>query len=233
MKCLDVDSLPQGQGLYQALKLPLPTEPTKTPFPVLIYGGSTATGMLGVQYAKLSGCTVITTASPHNFDYLKSLGADACFDYNSPTCAADIRAYTQNKLRYAWDCIATADAVKLCAQALSDDDEGGAYGSLLPVAADTVSGANPRAKCIPSTLAYTCFGEFFDKFDSKFEAKPEDYEFGKMFWELSRQLLADGKLKVARTTVNKGGNGLESVFVGLDDLRHGRVSGTKMVYTLE
>lgn len=42
-----------GQSLYHNLKLPWPTEPTKTPFPILIYGGSTATGTLAIQYAKL------------------------------------------------------------------------------------------------------------------------------------------------------------------------------------
>jgi NADPH:quinone reductase-like Zn-dependent oxidoreductase len=42
-----------GQALYMTLKLPLPTEPAKTSFPILIYGGSTATGTLAIQYAKL------------------------------------------------------------------------------------------------------------------------------------------------------------------------------------
>jgi len=43
-----------GQGLYQkALKLNLPTDPVKEKTFVLIYGGSSATGALGVQYAKL------------------------------------------------------------------------------------------------------------------------------------------------------------------------------------
>ncbi len=41
-----------GQALYMTL-MPLPTEPAKTSFPILIYGGSTATGTLAIQYAKL------------------------------------------------------------------------------------------------------------------------------------------------------------------------------------
>jgi NADPH:quinone reductase-like Zn-dependent oxidoreductase len=46
-----------GQGLFQkgyGIGLTLPSEPLKTPEPVLIYGGSTATGTLGIQFAKAS-----------------------------------------------------------------------------------------------------------------------------------------------------------------------------------
>lgn len=42
-----------GQGLFQRVGLNLPTLPVKTPEPVLIYGGSSATGTLGIQLAKL------------------------------------------------------------------------------------------------------------------------------------------------------------------------------------
>jgi NADPH:quinone reductase-like Zn-dependent oxidoreductase len=78
-----------GQGLYQALELPIP-KPLATPPPassstsaplVLIHGGSTASGALGIQYARISGYTVLTTCSPHNFDAVKALGAAAAFDY--------------------------------------------------------------------------------------------------------------------------------------------------------
>ena len=42
-----------GQSLYECLELPLPDDPPMRPFPVLIYGGSTATGTLAIQFAKL------------------------------------------------------------------------------------------------------------------------------------------------------------------------------------
>lgn len=41
-----------GQGMYQALGLPLPGSPAKEKFPVLIYGGSSAMGAYGIQFAK-------------------------------------------------------------------------------------------------------------------------------------------------------------------------------------
>jgi len=42
-----------GQALYSSLNIPLPMQPTQIPFPILINGGSTATGTLAIQYAKL------------------------------------------------------------------------------------------------------------------------------------------------------------------------------------
>jgi NADPH:quinone reductase-like Zn-dependent oxidoreductase len=46
----------------------------------LVYGGSTAVGMFAVQLAKLAGYKVVATASPKNFDLVKSYGADEVVD---------------------------------------------------------------------------------------------------------------------------------------------------------
>lgn len=69
------------QTLFLRLKLPPPSSPAKTNRTILIWGGATAVGFHLIQLATLSGCRVITTASPANHSLLKSLGADVCFDY--------------------------------------------------------------------------------------------------------------------------------------------------------
>ena len=215
-----------GQGLYQALGLPLPDSPSPDKFPLLIYGGSTATGALAIQFAKLSGLEVVTTCSEHNFDYVKSLGADAVFDYKSPTCGADIRKHTNNKLFYAFDCITEGASLQICNDALSSDSSAQQpkYSTLLPI-------KNPREDVHwQFTLAYTAIGEEFRMRGNEVPAKREDFEFAKKFWQLSAKLLADGKIKVHAVDLREGG--LEGVLRGLDDLKNGKVSGKKLVYRL-
>jgi len=218
-----------GQGLYQSLELPMPNRPQPSKFPLLIYGGSTATGSLAIQYAKLSGLTVVTTCSPHNNDYVKSLGADAIFDYGSSTCSKDIKEYTKDSLKHVFDCISQGDSTKICVESMSSS--GGVYSTLLPIPKDKVTSINDKVT-VKSTLGYTVVGESFKFGPQEMPAKPEDYEFGKMWWELSRTLLADGKIKVHKPSVNEGGKGLEGAMKGMQAMREGKVSGKKLVYTM-
>ena len=176
------------QGLYQkALKLALPTSPTSSNDYVLIYGGSTATGSLGIQYARLSGYRVITTCSSHNFDFVKSLGVEHVFDYKDSDCGAQINKLTDNKLKYAWDTVSVESSAAICAAALSTDS-GSKYGTILPV-------KSPRDDVeVTSTFMYTIFGETFEKGGREMKAEQSDFEYAKMFMEMSEALLRDGKV---------------------------------------
>ena len=211
------------QGLFQkALQLNLPTNPTKNNEFVLIYAGSSATGALGIQFAKAAGYRVITTCSPKNNKYVESLGAEKAFDYNSPTCGQDINKYTDNKLKYAWDTISLEPTAKICAEALSTDGQGARYGSILAV-------KFPRDDVTSTaTFMYTIFNEAFTKGGKEFPAVPEDFESAKRMCGIAEKLLQDGKLKPHSEKVGK--DGLKGVLAGLMDLKNEKVSGQKLVY---
>lgn len=50
---------------------------------VLIHGGAGGVGAFAIQIAKYLGARVTATASAHNIDYVRSLGADEVIDYRS------------------------------------------------------------------------------------------------------------------------------------------------------
>ncbi|KAI1209007.1 alcohol dehydrogenase [Annulohypoxylon truncatum] len=226
---LGVSTVTVGQGLYKVLGLPWPTSPTPTPFPILIHGGSTATGIYGIQYAKASGLTVIATSSPRNFELLKSLGADAVFDYNSPTAGPEIRALTQNKLTLAWDC--TGSGGELVARALSDELPS-RYAAIIPVDKEVVHGINPKVEGPTFHIGYDVMGEPYKWGDRVVEVKQDEVDHAVRFWETARELLESGKVRPIRTVVNQGGKGLEGVLKGLEELKNGNISAGKFVYTL-
>jgi len=213
-----------GQGLYQSLGLPLPGSGQKADYPLLVYGGSTATGSLAIQFAVLSGAKVVTTCSPRNFPFVKALGAAEAFDYNDPECAKKIREYTDDKLTKVFDCISEGDSPKISSEAISS--KGGVVSYLLNPKHDRTDVENK------ATLGYTITGEAFKFFGGMdVPAKPQDFEFGKTFWELATKLLASQQLTVHPTKVGSGG--LQGVLKGLDELREGKVSGVKLVYKID
>jgi NADPH:quinone reductase-like Zn-dependent oxidoreductase len=57
---------------------------------VLVWGGSTSVGSNAIQLARSAGYRVVATASPHNFGYVRSLGAAEAVDYHSPTAVDEI-----------------------------------------------------------------------------------------------------------------------------------------------
>lgn len=72
-----------------------------------MWGGATAVGQFAIQLAKLSGYQVVTTASPPNFDLMKSLGAVAVYDYHDSDVSLKIRE--EWAPRVAVDCFSSTD----------------------------------------------------------------------------------------------------------------------------
>ncbi|KFY29330.1 hypothetical protein V491_00094 [Pseudogymnoascus sp. VKM F-3775] len=191
-----------GQGLFQknkGLGLEFPGEGNGNGEWVLIYGGSTATGTLGIQWAKQAGYKV------------------------DPSSASKIRELTGNKLRYAWDTNGDDASAKHCADALSSE-AGAHFGTILMNKA-------PRDDVkTTGTTMYTIFGESFFKVGMDFPASKDDFEFGKMWFNLTEKLVAEGKVVAHPAKVGNGG--LEGVLQGLNDIKNGKVSGQKLVYNL-
>ncbi|KAK7923165.1 hypothetical protein PG985_007236 [Apiospora marii] len=222
-----------GQGLYRSLELPLP--PGSVRQNIMIYGSETATGRLGIQFARLSGLAIITISPKQEAQFVASLGANCVFNYeDGGSCALGIRQVTSGSLRLAWDC--TGLGAEVCAASLSTNwlRDQPVYATAMPVDREQLTRYNEAVRGPVHSVLDTVFGERFVLMGQEMEADPDEYDFAKQFWELTRRLLESGDVKPCTPEVNRGGEyGLEGVLLGLDDLRSGRgCIGTKLVYQL-
>ncbi|KAK6854206.1 hypothetical protein PG995_009299 [Apiospora arundinis] len=194
-------------------------------FDVLVYGGATATGTLAIQLLKFCGLRVITTCSPRNFDMVKGYGADVVFDYNSPTCGADIRAFCGNALDYALDCITEESTMKICYQAIGR--LGGKYCGLEPYPVDYAS--NRRA-VEPDWILATWMRGLPISWPEPFgnAGKPECREFAANFFPLIHPLFTSGQIKPHPTRTEP--HGFEGLIDGVGMVRRGLIKGQKLVY---
>lgn len=111
-------------GLFErdSLGLRYPSTSTKldsTSQTVLVWGGSTSVGSSAIQLCVAAGYEVITTCSPRNFEYVKSLGAARAFDYASPSVKPDIVAALQNQ-NCAGALAVGAGSADICMDVLAD-----------------------------------------------------------------------------------------------------------------
>ncbi|KAJ5495546.1 hypothetical protein N7539_000662 [Penicillium diatomitis] len=195
---------------------------------VLVSGGSTATGTRALQLLKLAGLRPIATCSPSNIDLVTRFGAEKAFDYHSPTCAADIRAYTGNQLAYAFDCISQVDTTTLCYAALGR--AGGRYVALDP---PREAVTQTRAATVEPSwiMGLTLFGSKI-ALDGEYyrDARPQDRVFGAAAFRAVEDLLHLGLIQPHPVKIMPGG--WEGVMRGVDIIRSQPPSGYKMVYTI-
>jgi NADPH:quinone reductase-like Zn-dependent oxidoreductase len=131
---LGVAPLTALQCLHETLELPSPFEarstaeqPQRT---ILIWGGASAVGQYAIQFAKLGGLRVVTTASSKNFDLVKGLGADEVFDYRDEGVVEKIRVATGNALDIAFDTISEGKTPVQVTGAIGE--KGGKVAIILP-----------------------------------------------------------------------------------------------------
>ena len=219
------------QTMYHLMKLPFPsledwaveTEPLPKRA-ILIAGGATNTGMIAIQFAKLSGLTVLTTCSPHNFALMKDLGAHVTSDYkDTESCIADIKAALQaegldKEPMLALDCVGNFGSPEVCA-------------GVLPAGSTYVSVAPPS---LPGrddvTLEFAqgqrVLGDSYTFNGQVIPAYPEVSEPWKAFARLSERLISAGRIRLSPVQVQ---GGLDKVLETLELLREWKFSATKAV----
>ncbi|KAK8098136.1 uncharacterized protein PG998_013622 [Apiospora kogelbergensis] len=187
-------------------------------------GGATNTGMIAIQFAKLSGLTVLTTCSPHNFALMKDLGAHATSDYkDTESCIADIKAALQaegldKEPMLALDCVGNFGSPEVCA-------------GVLPAGSTYVSVAPPS---LPGrddvTLEFAqgqrVLGDSYTFNGQVIPAYPEVSEPWKAFARLSERLISAGRIRLSPVQVQ---GGLDKVLETLELLREWKFSATKAV----
>ncbi|KAJ5128672.1 hypothetical protein N7448_002389 [Penicillium atrosanguineum] len=192
--------------------------------PILIYSGATAAGLYAIQLAKLAGLTVIATASPRSHDLVKEYGADAVFDYRSPTAAEEI-VHAYPNIDRALDCFSEGTSTDFCVNVVRRNK--GWVVTLL----DSKKTESEGVK-IEFLLAYSVFNSEFQwlaPIGPKFPKKPADNEALRRFYAS----LPEVSTKLKTPPLKKIKAGFENLSVGLDMLRQGQVSGTKVVASLK
>ncbi|KAK2613264.1 hypothetical protein N8I77_000187 [Diaporthe amygdali] len=217
-------------ALWGSLRLPAsPASPAKDadPVPVLVYGGSTATGTMAIQLLKLSGYDPVTTCSPRNCDLVKSFGASAVFDYTREGVGSEIRAHTKGRLRHALDCITDQGSVTCCYAALGRP--GGRYASLERCSPEWRTRDAVKAEFV---MMHEAFGKEV-KLGGDY-GRPANAQLHRLavdMYRVMQNLLDDGK--IVPHPAEMAGHGLQEVLEGLRVLKSGSVSGKRLVVMLE
>lgn len=173
------------------------------------------------------GHRVVTTCSPKNFDLVKSYGADVVFDYNSPTCAKDIKSATNNALRYVLDPFGEAKTLGVCHEAIGRT--GGRYCSLEQYQENLCSRRTVKHELVMGSAIGGRGVELPEPYG--IPPRPEIGEWAIPWYRSVQALIDTGKLKPCPVKMIPGK--FEGILEGLELMRKGRVSGTKLIVSLE
>ncbi|KAE8373894.1 GroES-like protein [Aspergillus bertholletiae] len=204
-----------GLFLKESLDLPLPSASGVKPTgkSILIWGGASSVGTTTIQLAEAAGLTVITTASAHNHELVKSIGANAVFDYKSPTVVEDV------------------------ASALASTDFVGVFDAISePPSFEMVRAILDQMKADVRTISVQPYDKSTERFapifiSSNFLTYDSNKHVADGIWrDFVAKALENGRLK-PKPDPEVVGKGLEEIQDGVDTLKKG-VSAKKIVVTL-
>lgn len=208
-------------GLHHRLGLPFAFEPIPFPKPFLVWGGSTGVGMFSVKLASLAGYKVVTVASKHNWELLKSLGASKVFDWRDPDIVSHIKSWAVDEggdfIKQGIDTISEKNSVETCAEIVGG---GGKLITLLPIPRKT----NPKG-------AYIQQMNVFDAL------KPKKTTYSRLMTEWNHNVipkyLESGLLYKGMIPLKLYTGGLEELPEAIDYMRQGKASGHRVVVQLK
>ncbi|KAK3987344.1 chaperonin 10-like protein [Cladorrhinum sp. PSN332] len=180
---------------------------------ILIYGGSSSCGGLGVAYAKAAGYEVVTTSSPKNHDFVISLGADVVIDHRQDPNEISKEIKANGPYHRIWDTIGIPPVTNILTSYLAANG-GGGYHTVIPI----LPGTNPIPENV--NVEFRPYSAIF--YD------PANEEFRKWFYQiLVPEGLASGVIIPTPSQWVKGG--LSSTQQALDLLSNCQVSGHKLI----
>ncbi|KAG1805076.1 chaperonin 10-like protein [Suillus plorans] len=178
--------------------------------PIVILGGSSSVGSYTIQLARLSGFyPIITTASASNEELVKGYGATHFFDrsLSGKQLLAAISEVTDDPIKLVYDTISLPETQSVGWELLADN------GTLVLTLYAKVKEDEGKGRKIVQA-----FGN---------PHAPENEELCRNSWARLEKWLSDGTIQPNKYEVLP--NGLEGIIGGLERLRLGQVSGTKLV----
>lgn len=190
---------------------------------LLIYSAATNTGMHAIQFSRIihPNTSIVAIASPKHHEMLRSLGADAVFDYRSPSLVKDVKALGK-EIRRSLDCYSEGNSSATAAACMA----GGRLVRTLPPS--MMSGSVPKEIETDWILSYTALGKPFWFLLKYYSARPEDYKNAHTYLQELTKLLEQGKFVPVPHRLMSGG--LSGIQAGFNEMQAGKVRGEKLVY---
>ncbi|KAG1821780.1 GroES-like protein [Suillus subaureus] len=199
-----------GNHFGAGLTPPWTTNVVESKTPIAILGGSSSVGSYAIQLARLSGFyPIIATASPSNEELVKDYGATHFFDRNlsGKQLKAAINKITDSPIGIIYDAISLPETQSVAWELLADN------GILVLTLPASVKEDEGRGRKTIST-----FGG---------PHAPQNEELCTSSWAVVEKWLSEGAIQPNKYEVLP--NGLEGIIGGLERLKSGQVSGTKLV----